>query len=82
MGVKYKRPTGKEVLRVLEKEFGFERVRHGKGSHIILRKYVAGKYATIPIPPYSGVLRNKLLGLIIRELKEIGITKQEFLSKF
>lgn len=55
--------SGREVIAILEKSFGFLFVSQ-KGSHVKLRKTMAGKVITVIVPDHkelaSGTLRNIL----------------------
>jgi predicted RNA binding protein YcfA (HicA-like mRNA interferase family) len=61
--------SGKEVLRVLVREFGFSFVSQ-KGSHAKLRKKTGGRSITTIIPMHKELMRGTLLGVL--ELAEIS----------
>ena len=68
--------SGKEIIKKLENQFGFEKVGQ-KGSHVKLRKKIDGSMVTVIVPRHSelavGTLRN-----IIRQAE---MTVEEFLQK-
>ncbi len=67
--------TVKEALKVFEK-LGFEKISQ-RGSHIKMRREIAGKIETIIIPNHKilkeGTLKNGIL-------KPIGITTEQFIK--
>ena len=67
--------SGKEVISILQKSFGFLFVSQ-KGSHIKLRKTVDGKVVTVIVPDHkelaTGTLRNIL--------RQAGIEAEKFLE--
>ena len=64
--------SGKDVIKILEKEFGFRTVRQ-KGSHRIYTKGNKG----VTIPYHNKDLRRGTLRNII---KQSGMTLEEFLE--
>lgn len=75
MGSKLPRLTGKELGKIVEK-FGFMH-SHTTGSHMIY-KHPDGRRTTIPF--HAGEeIGPGLLNKIIK--KDLGITREEFLSK-
>lgn len=70
------RQSGAQIIKVLVKEFGFEVVRQ-KGSHVVLRKFVAGKKIVTIVPVHKEVKLGTLFGIL-----ELGrIKKDDFLKK-
>ncbi len=68
--------SGKEIVKLLVKNFGFE-VSRQKGSHAVLRKYSAGKKITTIVPMHKEIKIGTLFGI----LDLAGINKEEFLNK-
>lgn len=67
--------SGKEVVRVLIREFGFYFVSQ-KGSHTKLRKKVRGKIITMIVPMHRELAHGTLLGVL--ELAEVE--EQDFIK--
>lgn len=68
--------SGKEIIKILVKEFNFE-ISRQKGSHVILRRFLEGKKIVTVVPLHKEVKTGTLLGIL-----ELGrINKNEFLSK-
>jgi len=65
--------SGKEVVKILNREFGFSFVSQ-KGSHIKLRKHKNGKVLTTIVPLHKELARGTLRGVL--ELGEI--TEEDF----
>jgi len=61
---KLRRPSGREVCRILSSE-GFEEVRQ-KGSHIVMQRRSEGTTTTVPVPDHAE-LRTGTLSSIIRQ---------------
>ncbi len=61
--------SGKEVVKILCKKFGFAFVSQ-KGSHVKLRKRIIGKTITTIVPMHKELARGTLLGVL--ELAEIS----------
>lgn len=61
--------SGKEVVRILIREFGFIAVSQ-KGSHVKLRKKAGGKVITTIVPLHKELARGTLLGIL--DLAEIN----------
>lgn len=55
--------SGEEVIKILEKNFGFEFVSQ-KGSHIKLRKIVNGQTITTIIPNHKELMTGTLRGVL------------------
>lgn len=73
---KLPRLSGVEIIKVLVKEFGFEVARQ-KGSHVVLRKFVAGRKVVTVVPMHKEVKLGTLFGIL-----ELGkFSKDEFLKK-
>lgn len=70
------RLSGKEIVRLLANDFGFE-VSRQKGSHVVLRKFSGGKKIVTVVPLHKEVRMGTLLGV----LELAGISKDEFLKK-
>jgi predicted RNA binding protein YcfA (HicA-like mRNA interferase family) len=69
--------SGKAIVVILEKIFGFEKVRR-KGSHIVLRKFIEGQKIVTIVPDHKEVKRRTLSSI----LKLAHISIEEFLEKF
>lgn len=74
--MKFHNISGRDVIKILVKEFGFETTRQS-GSHVILRKYKDGKKITTVVPLHDEIKPGTLLGI----LSLGGINKDEFLDK-
>ena len=61
--------SGKEVVRVLSREFGFSFVSQ-KGSHVKLNRRINGRTITTIVPMHKELARGTLLGVL--ELAEIS----------
>ncbi|MBI2075525.1 MAG: type II toxin-antitoxin system HicA family toxin [Candidatus Harrisonbacteria bacterium] len=60
--------SGKEVVRILCRAFGFVFVSQ-RGSHVKLRKRVGGRIITTIVPMHKELARGTLLGAL--ELAEV-----------
>lgn len=60
--------SGKEVVKILIREFGFSFVSQ-KGSHVKLRKKTGRRNVTTVVPLHKELARGTLLGIL--ELAEI-----------
>lgn len=60
--------SGKEVVKILIREFGFSFVSQ-KGSHVKLRKKISGKTITTIVPMHKELAHGTLLGIL--DLAEI-----------
>jgi predicted RNA binding protein YcfA (HicA-like mRNA interferase family) len=70
------RLSGAEIIKVLVKDFGFEVVRQ-RGSHVVLRKFVAGEKVVTVVPMHKEIKLGTLFGIL-----ELGkISKDEFLNR-
>lgn len=65
--------SGKEVVKVLSREFGFLFVSQ-KGSHVKLRKQKDGKMITTIVPLHRELAHGTLRGI----LELAGITEEDF----
>ncbi|MDO8474338.1 MAG: type II toxin-antitoxin system HicA family toxin [bacterium] len=65
--------SGKEVMKVLIREFGFSFVSQ-KGSHAKLKKKVRGRIVTTIVPIHRELAHGTLLGA----LELAGIEEQDF----
>ena len=65
--------SGKELCKILEK-IGFEKI-HGKGSHVRF-KHSDGRRTVVPV--HGNEKLGK--GLLLEILKQIKISKEEFLE--
>ncbi len=65
--------SGKEVVKILAREFGFSVVSQ-KGSHVKLRKKVAERIIATIVPLHKELARGTFLGVL--ELAEIS--EEEF----
>jgi predicted RNA binding protein YcfA (HicA-like mRNA interferase family) len=61
--------SGREVIKVLCREFGFSVVSQ-KGSHVKLRKQESGKTVTTIVPLHKELARGTFLGVL--ELAEVN----------
>lgn len=55
--------SGIEIIKVLVKDFGFEVVRH-KGSHVVLRRFSAGRKIVTVVPLHKEVKTGTLFGIL------------------
>ena len=60
--------SGKEVIKVLCREFGFSVISQ-KGSHVKLRKQESGKTVTTIVPLHKELAHGTFLGVL--ELAEV-----------
>lgn len=67
--------SGKEVIKILCKFFGFSVVSQ-KGSHVKLRKTLAGQTLTTIVPLHKELARGTFRGIL--ELAEVS--EEEFLK--
>lgn len=70
------RLSGKEIVKILVKEFGFEITRQ-KRSYLVLRKFVEGRKVVTIIPMHKEVKLGTLMGIL--DLAQID--KEEFIKK-
>lgn len=68
--------SGKEIVKILVKEFGFEIARQ-KGDHVILRKFIKGEKVVTVVPLHKEVKTGTLLGV----LELARIKRENFLNK-
>jgi predicted RNA binding protein YcfA (HicA-like mRNA interferase family) len=68
--------SGREVIAILEKSFGFLFVSQ-KGSHVKLRKIFDGKRVTVIVPEHKELAQGTLRNI----LKQAAIDQEVFLSK-
>jgi len=68
--------SGREVIRILIKEFGFE-ISRQRGSHVVLRKFCEGKKIVTVVPLHNEIKVGTLHGIL--ELAKIS--KEEFIKK-
>jgi predicted RNA binding protein YcfA (HicA-like mRNA interferase family) len=61
--------SGKRVIKILEKEFGFSFISQ-KGSHAKLGKIVSGRQIITIVPMHRELARGTLRGVL--DLAEIG----------
>ncbi len=73
MSAKLRMVDAEKVIKVLTK-IGFE-VKRQKGSHVIL-KNAAGTVIVVPVHPGENIGR----GLLLKIIRQSGITKDEFLQ--
>lgn len=66
--------SGKELVKILCKNFGFIVHRQGKGSHLLLRGERNGKIKIFPVPMHPEVSKGTLRDI----LKEAEISREEF----
>jgi len=67
--------SGKEVMKILIREFGFSFISQ-RGSHVKLRKKVRGRAITTIVPMHRELVRGTLLGVL--ELAEVE--EQDFIE--
>lgn len=72
---KFPKLSGKDVVKILVKEFGFESIRQ-TGSHVTLRKFVNGKKIVTIVPLHKELKIGTLFGV----LALAKIEKDEFLT--
>ncbi len=65
--------SGKEVIKILSREFGFSFISQ-KGSHVKLRKKLGNRIITIIIPLHKELARGTLLGI----LELAGVSEENF----
>lgn len=61
--------SGKEIIKILSREFGFSFTSQ-KGSHVKLRKKLGNRIITTIVPLHKELARGTLLGAL--ELAEIS----------
>ena len=66
--------SGKEVIKIISK-IGFKTIRQ-KGSHIFMMKETENKKITTVVPLHDEIDKGTLLEII----RQIGLTKDEFLD--
>ncbi len=71
------RLSGREVIELLVKKFGFT-VRRQRGSHVVLVKYAGDKKIVTVVPLHSELKPGTLLGV----LELAGISREEFLEAY
>lgn len=69
--------SGEDVVKILEKGFGFEFVSQ-KGSHIKLRKAVDGQTITTIVPSHKELMTGTLRGVL--DLAKISV--EEFVNYY
>ncbi len=69
--------SGREVVKILVKKFGFT-VKRQRGSHIVLVKYVDDRKIVTVVPLHPELKRGTLLGVL--ELAEIS--REEFIQAY
>ncbi|VVB60128.1 HicA toxin of bacterial toxin-antitoxin [uncultured archaeon] len=67
--------SGKEIVKILAKDFGFEAIRQS-GSHVILKNTLSKQKKVTVVPMHKEVKIGTLLGI----LDLAGIDKEEFLK--
>ena len=73
---KLPRITGATLIKALQEE-GFEIARQ-RGSHIQLRKYVAGEKVTFPVPVHKG--KTLKSGTLAGILRKAGISVEQLIG--
>ncbi len=71
------RLSGREVIEILVKKFGFV-ISRQRGSHIVLVKRVEGRKIVTVVPLHPELKPGTLLGV----LELAGITREEFLRAY
>ena len=61
--------SGKEVIKILSREFGFSFISQ-KGSHVKLRKKLGNRVITTIVPLHKELVRGTLFGVL--ELAEVS----------
>ncbi len=74
---KLPRLSGREVVELLVKKFGFT-VRRQRGSHVVLVKHVEDRKIVTVVPLHLELKPGTLLGV----LDLAGITREEFLRAY
>ena len=69
--------SGREVVKILVKKFGFT-VKRQRGSHIVPVKYVDDRKIVTVVPLHPELKRGTLLGVL--ELAEIS--REEFIQAY
>ncbi len=69
--------SGREVVKILVKKFGFT-VKRQRGSHVVLVKYVDDRKIVTVVPLHPELKRGTLLGIL--ELAEIS--REEFIQAY
>ncbi len=69
--------SGREVVKILVKKFGFT-VKRQRGSHVVLVKYVDDRKIVTVVPLHPELKRGTLLGVL--ELAEIS--REEFIQAY
>jgi predicted RNA binding protein YcfA (HicA-like mRNA interferase family) len=67
--------SGKKVISILEKSFGFFFVSQ-KGSHVKLKKLVDGRMVIVIVPDHRELARGTLKNI----LRQAGVNYEEFVS--
>jgi len=75
MPPRLRRVSGQEAIRALEK-LGFVQVRQ-RGSHVVLRKQMAGGTAGCVVPLHRELAIGTLRGI----LRQAGVTPEEFMEE-
>lgn len=73
---KLPRLSGKDIIKILTKEFGFT-ISRQRGSHVILIRFVGNEKITTVIPLHDEVKLGTLLGT----LKLAKVSREEFLER-
>ncbi len=60
---KLPRFSGKEIIKILVKEFNFE-ISRQRGSHVVLRKFLDGKKIVTVVPLHREIKIGTLLGIL------------------
>jgi len=68
--------SGKEVIKILCREFGFSFVSQ-KGSHVKLQKKISNRTITTIVPLHKELARGTLLGI----LRLAEVDEQDFSKK-
>ncbi len=71
------RLSGREVVELLVKKFGFA-VRRRRGSHVVLVKYTSERKIVTVVPLHPELKPGTLLGV----LELAGISREEFLEAY
>jgi len=68
--------SGKEVVKVLCREFGFSFISQ-KGSHIKLQKRISNRTITTIVPTHKELVKGTLLGILrLAEVDERDFNKK------
>ncbi len=76
---KYPVISGRELIRRLEKAYGYEIIRQ-RGSHIRIRTYIGGKHS-LTVPDYKELDRKIVDGILTAVARHRGLSKKEIIDE-